>query len=591
MAAIRRLHLAAASALILGASAAPQLPNDAAAAVLDPTEALGRVCGMPGGGRPAWLKTLAAFEASGLADAATEGPMPLMTGLGDTHFPITTASPQAQAYFDQGLALSYGFNHDAAVRSFRAAQALDPDCAMCFWGEAFARGPNINAPMDATAGADAWKAIRQAEALSGKASGKERALIDALGERYVAEPLDDRASLDRNYAAAMRATQSVYPEDDHVAVLTAEAIMDTRPWDYWEADGRTPKGDIGQAIAMVEAVLARNPDQAQAIHLYIHLMEASTTPEKAEPFADRLARPLTPAAGHLVHMPGHLFYRIGRYRDAIRVNIDAARVDEAYFAASGDMGLYRFAYYPHNVHFIVTSAQMGGDGATAIAESERLLRVLSIDAALAFPPAQAVYAAPSFAHAQFSDPATILALPMPDARMPYVVGMWRYARAVARARQRDQAGFDAEIAALAKIRSGSDFTPMTAAFVPAPQLLELAEHVARGRLAYAQGRYEDAATHYRAAIVLEDAIPYMEPPYWYYPVRQSLGAALLAAGKPEEARQAFMESLARNPGNGWALHGLAETQRRLADRPGERATRAAFRRAWLGSGKPDLARL
>ena len=321
----RRVHLAAASALILGASAAPQLDSDAAAAVLDPTRALARICGMPGGGRPAWFKTLAAVEASGALPAPHDGPPPLMTGLGDTHLPITTSSPRAQAYFDQGLALAYGFNHDAAVRAFRAAQALDPDCAMCFWGEAFAKGPNINAPMDSAGAADAWKALKRAEALGSRASDKERALIDALSERYVLEPQEDRGALDRRYAAAMRATQAVYPDDDNVAVLAAEAIMDTRPWDYWEADARTPKGDIGEAIRMVEMVLTRNPDQAQAIHLYIHLMEASATPEKAEPYADRLAKPLTPAAGHLVHMPGHLFYRVGRFRDAIRVNVEAAK--------------------------------------------------------------------------------------------------------------------------------------------------------------------------------------------------------------------------------------------------------------------------
>jgi tetratricopeptide (TPR) repeat protein len=329
-------------------------------------------------------------------------------------------------------------------------------------------------------------------------------------------------------------------------------------------------------------VLARNPDHPQAIHLYIHLLEASAMPEKAEASADRLARPLVPAAGHLVHMPGHLYYRVGRFGDAMRVNVAAARADEAYLRTVDDKGIYRFGYYPHNIHFIVTSAQMAGDKTTAIAEARRLQGVLGIDVAIAMPWVQVVWAAPFFAHAQFSSPAEILAQPAPDARLPYVTAMWRYSRAVAHAFRRDTPAFEAEIAELRRVRDTVDFGVMTAAGVPAGDLLSLAEHVARGRLAYANGRPAEAVRHYRAAVAIEDGIPYMEPPYWYYPVRQSLGAAQLADGDAVGARLTFVEALARSRGNGWALYGLAEAQRRLGERADRRATLAAFDRAWLG---------
>lgn len=358
--------------------------------------------------------------------------------------------------------------------------------------------------------------------------------------------------------------------------------MDTQPWDYWQSDGRTPKGRIGAAIARVEAVLARNPDHPQAIHLYIHLLEASATPERAETAADRLARPLVPAAGHLVHMPGHLYYRLGRFGDAMRVNVAAAKADEAYLSTSGDDGIYRYGYYPHNIHFIVTSAQMAGDKATAIAESQRLQRVLGIEVAIALPWVQVVWAAPYFAHAQFSSPAEILAQPAPDARLPYVTAMWLYSRAVAHAFRRDTPRFNAEIAALRRIRDTADFSTMTTAGVPARELLTLAEHVARGRLHSAAGRPVEAVHDYQAAVAIEDRLPYTEPPYWYYPVRQSLGAAQLASGDALGARVTFLETLARSRGNGWALFGLAEAQRRLGEHTSRKSTLATFERAWLG---------
>ena len=578
----RLLAATVAGALMLGAAAT--VPNEPAgqAVGVDPTTLLLSMC-RGSSKRAAALKDrieLAMRQQPGRAAAVP--PMPLLDGLSAVRMRVTTRSSQAQRYFDQGLALTYGFNHEGAVRSFRAAQALDPACAMCAWGEGYALGPNINAAMDPDALPQALAAVRRATRLASGAAPHERALIAALGRRYSNAPGIERPALDRAYADAMRAVAARFPANDEVAVLAAEAVMDTQPWDYWEADRRTPKAAAGWAVATVERVLARSPDHAQAIHLYIHLVEASGTPERAEAAADRLARPLAPGAGHLVHMPAHLYYRLGRFKDSIRANVAAARADEAYLRASGDRGAVRFGYYPHNVHFIVTSAQMAGDRNTVLAESARLERLLDVDTALKLPWVQAIYAAPYFAHAQFGSPREVLALSAPDARLRYVIGMWRYARATAHAARGDARSVEAELAELRRVRDGTDFKSMVDAGMPAPALLSLAEHVARGRLAFARGDFRRAAGHYRAAVAVEDGIVYMEPPFWYYPVRQSLGAALLRAGDPRAAEQTFMEALAQSPNNGWALYGLARAQHAQRDRAGERASRVALGRAWAG---------
>ena len=518
---------------------------------------------------------------------ANNGAVPLIAGLKNVGMSVTTSSTKAQQYFNQGLALSYGFNHDGAIRSFRAAQALDPECAMCFWGEALAHGPNINAPMDPAANAKAVAAASRAMTLRNNATPWERDLIGAIAVRY-SDTEADRPTLDRGYADAMQRVAAAHPDNNDVAVLAAEAIMDTRPWDYWEADRQTPKGQIGTAVKMVEGVLSRTPYHPQAIHLYIHLMEASATPQKAEAPADRLAKPLMPGAGHLVHMPAHLYHVLGRYRDSMKANIAAAKADEAWLSQSDEAGVYRYGYYPHNVHFIVTAAQLGGDKATALDQSARLRSILGVDVATALPWVQVIYAAPYFAHAQFSSPAEILAQPAPDQRLPYATGMWHYSRAVAAALKNDAAGTEREISALRKLRTETDFKSMVDAGVPATDLLELAEEVAFGRIAYAQQRYSDAAEHFTRAAAIEERIPYMEPSFWYYPVRQSLGAAQLAMGQPDAARQSFMAALARTPNNGWALFGLAESQRQMKDRPALRSTMAALERAWLGKDRSAL---
>jgi tetratricopeptide (TPR) repeat protein len=514
----------------------------------------------------------------------------LADDLGTLHYPVTTSVPLAQSFFDQGLRLAYAFNHAEALRAFRKARALDPDCAMCYRGEALVLGPNINAPMDAAAVAPAFAAIARARALSAQASPKERALIEALAARYAADAQADRAALNQAYAAAMQRVAARYPADDEIAVQYAESLMDLQPWDYWEG-GSKPKGRTEEIVALLEKVLARSPDHPGAIHYYIHMVEASSDPKRALPYAQRLGR-VMPGAGHLVHMPFHIFFRVGMFKDAVESNRRAVAADEAYLARSTPVGLYPQAYYPHNVHSLLVSAQMAGDGETVIAAAGKLEAIVSDAAARNIAWVQPIKAAPYFAHAQFSDAAAILALPDPGPDFPYVQAMWHYARAVGLVGAGDPAAAQAEVDAIARLHANADFSALTAGGVPASDVLQLAQHVALGRIAQAQQDWPAAIRHYEAAVAVEDTLAYSEPPYWYYPTRQSLGAALLLAGHLDRAEEVLRASLARTPNNGWALFGLMKVYERRGDTRGARATATLLGQAWLGDPSGlDLARL
>lgn len=547
---------------------------------LDPARQARAICGPSRAGRAALMAQLLAAGAATGPLARSDEAIALYPDLSEVRFPVTASNEQARQYFNQGLMLTYGFNHAGAVRSFREAQRLDPECALCWWGEAVALGPNINAPMDDRDRGAALAALERAVSLAGRATPVERALIEAATLRYSFDPAADRAALDAAYADAMLAVAGRFPEHDDVAVLAAESAMNTTPWNYWEADRRTPIGRSGDAIRLVEQVLARNPGHPQAAHLQIHLLEASD-PARAEAAADRLAT-LPSSAGHLVHMPAHIYLVRGRYADSIRMNVAAARADEAWIRASNDQGLVRYGYYPHNVHFIVASAQMAGDMSTAIEEATRLQSLLDPETSARIAWIQAINAAPYLAMAQFASPEAILDMPEADARLPYAGAMRLYARAVAHAQKRDRAAFDATMAEFSALSGSDAFADMVAQGMPAPDLLALAEATARGRLAFHQGRYEDAIRHYREAVAVESRLSYMEPAWWYYPVSQSLGAALLRAGRADEASQAFRQALIQTPNNGWALYGLAESEAAQGHVADAAAARRALDRAWLG---------
>lgn len=558
------------------------LPASDAATALRLERLFGGVCG-PGSGGGALARSL--LVASAVAAPASQAqPIPLYPDLTTSPFKATTDDAGAQAYFSQGLTLAYGFNHAGAVRSFREAQSRDPECAACWWGEAMALGPNINAPMDERDRAAALKALNRALVLSAGAAPHEQALIDALGLRYSDDPAADRAALDAAYADAMLVAARRFPDNDDIAVLAAEAAMDTTPWNYWEADKRTPIGRTGEAIRLIETVLDRSPDHPQAAHLYIHLMEAAD-PARAEAAADRLAAARPASAGHLVHMPGHIYLRRGRYAEAMRLNVAAARADEAFIRDTSDESLVRYGYYPHNIHFIVAAAQMAGDMDTALREARRLRTVLDPTTSARIAWVQVIDAAPYQALAQFAEPRAVLVAPAPDARLPYAAAMRHYARAVAHAQLRDQKSFDREMAALNALKASPALAEMVAQGVPAPDLLALAEAVAYGRMAMARGRPAEATEHYRRAADLEAALPYMEPAFWYYPVHQSLGAALYQAGRPDLAADAFRLALAQTPNNGWALYGLARAEAAQGRAAEAAAADQALKTAWLGDAR------
>jgi tetratricopeptide (TPR) repeat protein len=527
----------------------------------------------------------AEMSAASTAPAFTDTEPPLWADIGSTNWKITTANERAQAYFDQGLRLSYAFNHDEARRAFRMAQKLDPDCAMCFWGEAMVLGPNINLPMPEDAVAPAYAAAQKAKALAGKASPREQALIGALATRYGSDPKAARAPFDAAYAAEMANVAKQFADDDEIATLYAEAVMDISPWDYWKPGGREAKPQSVPIVPTLERVLARNPNHAGAIHLYIHAVEASDRPKRAEPYADRL-RGAIPGAGHLVHMPSHIYYRVGRYLDALEDNKTAVKVDEKYLAeTNAPMGVYRLGYYPHNVHFVMASAQMAGDGPTVIAAAEKLGKLIPDEAARGIAMVQPVKAAPYFAHAQFSTPETILALPDPGDAIPYVKAMWLYVRGVALAANRDFAGATAAASAIETIERTADFKLLKDSGVPAQEVLRIARTVILARVAQTKGDHRTAIMRFERAAASQDALAYTEPPYWYYPIRQSLAAALLQAGRYAEAERQFQRALSRAPANGWSYYGLAELHKSRGDGSAARKAEADLARTWIGDRK------
>ncbi len=559
----------------------------------------GNVCTPAVAGRPLLLQQLVLAQAATKSETkpfkpppmqAAGGEVPLYNNLGTMSFKVGTRNAKAQAYFDQGIRWAFAFNHAEAQRAFQTAQKLDPKLAMAWWGEALVLGPNINAPMTPEAAAPAFAALTKAIELAPSSPAKDRALIAALQKRYSADPKAERAALDAAYADAMKAVAEKYPGDDTVLTLYAESVMDTQAWDYWEAGGAKPKGRAGELLAALEKVLARNPDHPGAIHLYIHSVEASTKPDRALPHARRLAA-LMPGAGHVVHMPAHIYYRVGLYKESLEINKRAMAVDEQYFKTSPSDPMYKSAYYPHNIHFVLVSAQMGGDGPTALDAAAKLDASLSDAVVAQFALLEPIKAAPYLAHAIFSAPEAIFALKVPPKEQVVVSALAHYARALGFAAKKDAAGARREIDAIAAIEQQADFKPYADWAVPGKEIVQTARLVATARLADATGDLAGAAKAYEEAIAIEDALAYMEPPYWYYPIRQSLGSVYLRQGKLDAAERALRDSLARVRSNGWALAGLAEVYKRKGDAKAEAAARQAYTRAWLGGAAPDIARL
>jgi tetratricopeptide (TPR) repeat protein len=544
--------------------------------------------------RRAFGSGLVAASALALISPATlrAASAPLFDNIGAHHHPVTTKSERAQRYFDQAMALLYNFNHTEAIRSFKAAQEADPTCAMAFWGEALAYGPHVNAPMFPQNVAPANAALSKAVALAAGASARERAYIEALATRYPAEPVDDRSSYDKAYAAAMAKVAAAYPDDHDAATLHAEAIMDTTPWDYWQSGGK-PKPEMATAIALLESVMLRQPSHTGANHLYIHAVEAGPSPHLAEAAADRLSDAV-PALGHLTHMPAHIYLRVGRYEDAIDSNIRAVAADERYIASCLAQGFYPGVYYPHNVHFLWQAQLLTGRSAKAI-ESARKVGEYAVSPLCNTP----VVEAPRFRHlvlvtwARFAMWDKILAEPSPGADAEFVVdrAAWRYARALAHLAKGNTAAAVAESAAFtAEATSEAAAKAAENPYFPVRQVLKVAGHLIDGRIAEAKGDKAKMISELTAAVDAQDKMPYMEPPFWFYSARQTLGAALLRAGDAKGAEAAFRGDLQVFPRNSWGLLGLSESLRAQGRKVDADSVHREFAAAWEHADtKLDLA--
>jgi tetratricopeptide (TPR) repeat protein len=482
---------------------------------------------------------------------------PRLQNLGVHTFPVTTALPQAQLFINQGLNLAYAFNHAEAARAFAEAARLDPNAAMAYWGQALVLGPNINAPMSPDDEPKAFESAQKALALKSKVSPRERAYIDAVARRYTGRP-EDRQKADQAYVAAMERLVADYPDDLDAQVLYSEALMDVMPWSYWTRDGRPHEG-TRKIIGSLERVIAKNENHPGALHLWIHLWEATDTPERAEAEADRLV-PLMPGAGHIVHMPAHIYQRVGRHADVIRVNQLAAKADEDYIAQCKAQGLYPLGYYPHNLHFIWMGATASGQKKLALESADKLANQVPHEALATVPILQGFLVVPYWAKVRFAEWDTILADAGPQHVTPFTRGVWHYARAMAfTALNR----LDEATRELATLRSLVDDPAMkkesTFSANNGFAILRIASEVVAGEIAAKRRDWDRAILHLERAVRYEDALIYQEPHDWHAPARENLAAVLLAAGRADEAETVYWEDLKRNAESGWSLSGLLKT--------------------------------
>jgi len=484
----------------------------------------------------------------------------LMSGLGDLHHPISTSNPEAQKFFDQGMRLIYAFNHQEAAGSFERAAELDPKMAMAYWGLAEAVGPNYNDPADPDRYKQAHEAIAKAEALAVSASPSEKAYIAAMALRFPADPAADHRLAAERYHNAMGDVVKQFPDDLDAATLFAEAGMDLHPWGLWRPDG-TPEGGTEDIIAALESVLKRDPNHMGAIHYYIHAVEASPNPERALAAANRLAA-LAPAAGHLVHMPGHVYIRTGDFESAVKTNQLAAAADRAYLQASGSPGLYGAMYYSHNLHFIAACSSMNGNYAEAHKAAEMLATHVG-PMVKDIPPLEGFMTVPLAVEVRFQKWDQILAMPQPPAAMQTTTVFWHFARGMALAAKGKVAEAEAEHHIVSE---AADETPPDQVFAmpvnnKAKDVLNIATNVLGAKIALAKHDSTGAISLLRRAVAIQDTLKYDEPPDWFYPVRESLGAVLLLNGNAAEGEKVFREDLDRNPRNPRSLFGLAEALR------------------------------
>jgi tetratricopeptide (TPR) repeat protein len=530
-----------------------------------------------------WLAWAAGSAAAQGAQAQT-GDVPLFEGMGPHQRKVSTSSPQAQRYFDQGLTWAYAFNHDEAIRSFRKAAEIDPDCAMAWWGVALCNGPHINNPVMAPERSKAaWEALQKAVALKDKTTPTERALIEALTARYADPAPEDRSGLDKAYAEAMRKVWQANQKDPDVGTLFAESIMDLRPWDLWTKAGE-PHPGTEEAIAVLEAVMAMQPDNPGANHLYIHVIEASPNPARANAAADRL-RKLVPASGHLVHMPSHIDVLTGRWDKASQQNERSIEIDRDYRAKSPKQGFYRL-YMAHNHHMLSFAAMMEGRAEAGLKAARDIVdsvpeEHLRENVAMMDPFMGAAYDVLK----RFGRWDEILSEPAPPDFLPITTAMWHYARGLARsakseieAARREQIAFRDSVA---KVPADAMFS-----INPAREILRIADHMLEAEIVFRDGKIDATVAELRKGIVIEDALRYMEPPEWIQPVRHTLGAILLSAGRFVEAEKVYREDLAKWPEIGWSLYGLSRSLEGQGKESEAKAVRERFEKVWKRADTP-----
>jgi tetratricopeptide (TPR) repeat protein len=505
---------------------------------------------------------------------------PRLQNLGSHTFKVTTRSVRAQQFINQGLNLTYGFNHAEAGRAFAEAARLDPSCAMAYWGQALVLGPNINAAMNPDDEPKAHALVQKAVSLKDRSTPRERDYITALAARYTGKA-EDRQRADRAFAEAMRGLTKKYPRDLDAATIFAESLMDLRPWNYWTRDGRAQDG-TEEALRTLEHAIAANPKHPGALHYWIHLWEAKS-PERAEREADRLL-PLMPGAGHIIHMPAHIFLRRGRYDDVVTSNQRAALADEDYIAQCRAQGMYPLAYYPHNLHFIWIGATMLGQGKLAIDAARKTASALANATPEQLPFVQGFLVVPYYALVRFGRWDEILAEPAPQHDTLFTQGVWHYARGSAFAAKNRIDDARRELAALDKILASSELTKVPAFTLnSAGDILRVSKEVLTGDIAARQKDFATAIASFDRAVRLEDALIYTEPPDWHAPVRHWLGAALLEANRAAEAETVYWEDLRKNPDNGWALFGLQQALVAQKKSDDASAVGERFKKAWTRS--------